>query len=312
MQEGGLPYFTLPSLDLFHIGDFPVAIQPFGVLVALGVILGATLIYRRADKVGLSPDHARGIVVAVVVWGFIGAHVIDVLAYQPGELARDPLVLIKFWAGLSSFGGFIGGGLGGLVYLWRHKLPGRIYADTVAWGLLPGFTIGRLGCSIVHDHIGRATDFPLAMNYTAQVVAEHRYPIEPGLHHNLGLYEFLYLVGVCLFIGLVFRTPRRPGLMFATIVVCYAPVRFLMDYLRIESSDPRYAGLTFAQWVSVAIFVAGGVFLFRLLRGPAAPAILTPEPGESADGPGGAAGASSKGGKGGKQSGGGKKKRKKR
>ena len=31
----------------------------------------------------------------------------------------------------------------------------------------------------------------------------------------------------------------------------YAPVRFLLDFLRFNpEADPRYLGLTFAQWVS--------------------------------------------------------------
>ena len=44
----------------------------------------------------------------------------------------------------------------------------------------------------------------------------------------------------------------------------YAPVRFFLDFLRPEDSDPRHAGLTFAQWASilafgVAIYVLGKI-----------------------------------------------------
>lgn len=256
MQEG-LPYFTIPKLWIF---------QPFGILVAIGVLLGAKLIYRRVERLGLNMDHARGLVAWSVVFGFVGAHVIDVLAYQMDDLKRDPLLLFKVWAGISSYGGFIGGTVGYLLYTMRHKLPIAVWGDTLMIGLVPGFTFGRLGCTIVHDHIGRLTDFPLAMHYTEEVIRTHGYPIEPGLHHNLGLYEFVFclaLTGI-LFL-LVERKPRPPGTVIAVMALLYAPVRYLMDYLRIEATDPRYFGLTFAQWTSGLTLAIGVIMLVRII-----------------------------------------------
>jgi prolipoprotein diacylglyceryltransferase len=67
----------------------------------------------------------------------------------------------------------------------------------------------------------------------------------------------LALVGV---LFLVDRKPRRPGTIVGVIATLYAPVRFLMDYLRLEVTDPRYLGLTFAQWTS-ALTLAIGLFM---------------------------------------------------
>lgn len=252
----GLPYFTLPELGPF---------KPFGILVAIGVLLGAKFIYRRVERLGLNMEHARGLVIWSTVIGFIGAHVIDVLAYQMDDLKRDPLLLIKLWAGISSYGGFIGGTVGFFIYALRYRLPIAVWADTFVAGLLVGFTLGRLGCTIVHDHIGRATDFPLAMNYTEDVIRAHGYPIEPGLHHNLGLYEFVFCLAL---VGVLFLLERRrwpPGTIVGAITLLYAPVRYLMDYLRLEVTDPRYLGLTFAQWTSVLTAALGVVMLARAI-----------------------------------------------
>lgn len=256
-MQAGLPYFTIPKLWIF---------QPFGILVAIGVIIGAKLIYRRVERLGLCMDHARGLVAWSVVFGFVGAHVIDVLAYQMDDLKRDPLLLIKVWAGISSFGGFIGGTVGYLLYTMRRGMPVAVWGDTLMVGLVPGFTFGRLGCTIVHDHIGRLTDFPLAMHYSEEVIRTHGYPIEPGLHHNLGLYEFVFCLALCgvLFL-LVERKPRPPGTVIAVMAILYAPVRYLMDYLRIEATDPRYFGLTFAQWTSGLTLVIGLIILVRII-----------------------------------------------
>lgn len=256
-MQDGLPYFTIPKLWIF---------QPFGILVAIGVLTGIKLIYRRVERLGLDMEHARGLVTWSVIFGFVGAHVIDVLAYQMDDLRRDPLLLFKVWAGISSYGGFIGGTVGFLLYAMRRRMPIAVWGDTLMIGLVPGFTFGRLGCTIVHDHIGRLTDFPLAMHYSEQVIREHGYPIQPGLHHNLGLYEFVFclvLTGILFLV--VERKPRPPGTVIAVMAILYAPVRYLMDYLRIEVTDPRYFGLTFAQWTSVLTLVIGVIVLVRLI-----------------------------------------------
>ena len=50
-----LPYFHLGSLDV------GIPIQSFGVIVAVGVLLGAGILRRYAEWHGISDDHIRGI-----------------------------------------------------------------------------------------------------------------------------------------------------------------------------------------------------------------------------------------------------------
>ncbi|WP_437593604.1 hypothetical protein [Sorangium sp. So ce1000] len=53
------------------------------------------------------------------------------------------------------------------------------------------------------------------------------------------------------------------------MAVLYAPVRFLLDFLRIV--DVRYAGLTPGQYGAIALFIAGLVLLIRSTRVQPAP-----------------------------------------
>jgi phosphatidylglycerol:prolipoprotein diacylglycerol transferase len=173
-----------------------------------------------------------------------------VLLYQPGELSqRGPWVLLEFWNGMSSFGGFFGALLGLAVYYRRLGKPWVVPAEILLQGLVVGWVFGRLGCTLVHDHIGRLTDFFLAT----------RFPNGP--RHDLGLYELLYTVAVLLpAIGLLNRRPRAPGTTIAVISLLYAPARFLADFLRntdLPSADPRYAGLTPAQYGCIALLGIG-------------------------------------------------------
>jgi phosphatidylglycerol:prolipoprotein diacylglycerol transferase len=286
------------GLPFVHLGSFkvgPVPIQAFGVIVAAGVLIGAHLLRRYAEWHKVGDDKIRGLTAWITVTGFIGAHVFDVIAYQWAELERDPLLLFKIWAGISSYGGFIGGAAGFAFYVWWKRLPPRLMADIGVVGLLPAFSIGRIGCTVVSDHIGRAVDptawyAALAMEYPrfgdavlqnggiAQLAQANPGTGPVILAWNLGLIELLYLIPVnALILYIAFRRKRPPAGLIAVLTgVLYAPVRFFLDYLRPETSDPRYLGLTFAQWSSIAFFAAAAYAASRMLKNGAAAETLAP------------------------------------
>jgi phosphatidylglycerol:prolipoprotein diacylglycerol transferase len=295
----GVPYFHLGSFDKLGI-----PIQAFGVIVAIGVLIGAALLRRYAEWHGVSDDHIRGLTGWITVTGFIGAHVFDVVAYQWDDLMKDPVLLIKLWKGISSYGGFLGGALGFAMYIWWKRLPVRLFADIAIVGLLPAFSIGRIGCTVVSDHLGARLGNPdawyafLAMEYPRDEALKdgvsglaQLYQQNPDAQiagtieaWNLGFVELIYLVPVNLLVlWLAFRPDKRMGAGFLAVLagIFYAPVRFFMDYLRPEASDPRYLGFTFAQWCS---FLAFGVSVYaasRILKSGKAAETVTRTSGEA-------------------------------
>ena len=60
------------------------------------------------------------------------------LFYFPERIKENPLVLLNFWSGLSSFGGFLGAFIAFLYYTRRENIPRLVYADSVALGLSVG------------------------------------------------------------------------------------------------------------------------------------------------------------------------------
>jgi prolipoprotein diacylglyceryltransferase len=53
----------------------------------------------------------------------------------------------------------------------------------------------------------------------------------------------------------------------ALVGLLYALVRFMLDFLRFNPhGDPRYVGLTFAQWVSMLAIAAAVVLLLRIVK----------------------------------------------
>jgi len=249
-----IPYFAaqpLLELDLPLLGK--VAIHWFGILVAMGVILGDRIVVREGEKRGLDARDIRYLNVRMVIGGFIMAHLVSVIFYFPERIKENPLVLINIWSGLSSFGGFTGAALTYLYLTKKEKIPRLPYADVVALGLAVGWIFGRMGCTTAHDHPGRHTTFFLAV----------RYP--EGARHDLGFYELLFTLVMT---GILFRYARRPrpaGRIIGLFATMYAPVRFGLDFLRatdVARPDERYAGLTPAQWACMAA-LGVGIWLLR-------------------------------------------------
>ena len=266
-----IPFFEQPSV---RIG--PLEVHAFGLIVATSMLFGLELGRRRFRKLALDQNVGERLAWSAIIGGFLGAHLFASLLYFPEEVADNPLVLLKFWEDLSSFGGMLGGLLAIWLYLRRHqgalsRSARWLYADVVAYVFPFALAVGRIACSVAHDHPGTITTFPLAISLDTEagrgyILAVYEaagrvgeLPAPSALaqlgFHDLGWYEFLYLaLVVCPLTWLVGRSPRRPGTFLALFIVLYMPVRFALDLLRV--GDARYASLTPAQWSALLLLAA--------------------------------------------------------
>jgi len=197
----------------------------------------------------------------VAVSSLFFAHVLDAVFYYPRDVLEDPLLLVRLWEGLSSFGGFVGAFVGAIAWRIHHKAVLLPYADVVASSFPVSWSFGRLGCTLAHDHPGIHSDFFLAV----------RYP--DGGRHDLGFYELLVTVPLALAFLLLRRRPRPWGFYGGVMCVYYAPIRFLFDFLReapippsphVLPGDARYFALTPAQWACIPLGVLGVLLLTRM------------------------------------------------
>lgn len=273
-----IPYLNLPELPLSFLAYLPVigeridpahppSIKPFGTLVALGVYIGSIIATRHAKERGLDLRKMGEYIFWVVGLGFVGGHMLDAVFYHPARVARDPLYLFMLWDGLSSFGGFVGAVIGAAA--WRYYRRERIlgYSECINSAFPLAWVFGRAGCSVVHDHPGQLSDAWFAV----------RYPLGDGVigRYDLGLYECLLTIPLAVtFLILWRRKPFRPlGFYTGVMCVAYAPVRFALDFLRVEEGkeslpgDPRYGGLTPAQWACFGLLGAGFYYLSIARKG---------------------------------------------
>jgi phosphatidylglycerol:prolipoprotein diacylglycerol transferase len=253
-----IPWFELPSLPLG-----PFTIQSFGVLSALGILAATALAQLAAARLGRDPKVILDFSVAGVLSGVLGGHLVHLFFYHPEELA-DPWRLLRFWEGLSSMGGLLGGVVAAVIWFRARRIRFGDYADAFALGVAPGWGVARLGCFSVHDHPGVRTDFLLAV----------RFP--DGPRHDLGLYEAILLFAAGALLWALHRRGALAGRLLPLLAVVYGVGRFLLDFLRardVPYADARLFGLTFAQYAAVALVLWGAVGLARRAGriAPAAP-----------------------------------------
>jgi phosphatidylglycerol:prolipoprotein diacylglycerol transferase len=241
------------GLPLLEVGG--LALRPTGLLASAGLLLGLTVALRAARRDGLDPGTVARLVALAGGFGLVGGHLVHLLAYHPEELT-DGWALLRLGDGLSSIGGLAGGVAGALLAL-RGRRPGlTAYGDALALGLAPGWALARVGCALVHDHPGRLTSVPWAVD------------LPGGPRHDLGAYEAAWLGLLTLLLVALRRRPAWRSRLLPTLAVGYGAVRFLLDFWRatdLPGSDPRHLGLTAAQW-GCLLLVGWGLAALRAPR----------------------------------------------
>jgi len=282
-----IPFVETPSLPLG-----PLTLHVFGFAVAVAVLVGFAIARRRFMRFELTPEIGERMATWLLVGGFLGAHLFAVLFYFPGAVADDPWLLLRVWEPISSFGAMIGGLAGAGLYLRcrashldRHQR--WAYLDVAAFVFPFSLALGRVGCALVHDHPGGTTGFPLAVSLRSEAartfimnvyVSAGQADLLPARStwaalgfHDLGLYEMVYLAVVVLPVLVwIDRKRRASGFFLCAFIALYMPVRFGLDFLRLN--DARYAGLTPAQWVALCALILLPFLWMRVSkRRPAAP-----------------------------------------
>jgi len=264
MLEALLPFISVPSKTL---GTLPflgtIKLQVFGPLVITGVLLGIRRCLAFAKGRNIDEFVARDVMFYALISGFIISHWVSVIFYFWDDVVANPILLLQVWNGLSSVGGFFGGMVGVLWFLTREKQPFLTFIDMLTFGMLVGFTFGRLGCTLVHDHPGLVVD----SSHALYGLAVHGWKGSQVARWDLGLFEFVFLVPLALYFHLIYDWKNaHPGKLVGTVCLFYGPYRLFLDTMRIQ--DTRYLGLTTAQYFTLAI-IALGIY-FRFLRKPKA------------------------------------------
>ncbi len=272
----------VPAIEVYSWRAGPVSFHAFGLLVTLGVFFGYMAARKRAPMFGVAREDLSSFLRWMLITAFVLAHMLDEIFYHPEGL-RKPYTLLFIWDGLSSYGGFIGTCVGGVLWAFLEIAPDFPFvkrratrkpllaiSDLVASVFPLGWTFGRAGCAVVHDHIGARSSSAFAVQFGFGPATD--YGIF-ALHHgedprfDLGLIEMFFMFVIAIGFAFMWRKKRAPGSYLVALCLVYPPVRFALDFLRVgddEGGDVRYMHLTPAQYACVVFFAVGVVLVSQL------------------------------------------------
>ncbi|MFA5796429.1 MAG: prolipoprotein diacylglyceryl transferase [Candidatus Woesearchaeota archaeon] len=240
-----IPYKIFPP---FELG--PLHINMYGIMFALGILVASLLAIREAKKRGIKKEVIEDLVLYLLIGIIVGARLFDVFFYWPADMPLTFWDIFAVWnGGMAFFGGFIGALIAGFIYTRKHKLNFWKFADIFTLPLIVGHILGRLGDYFTGGHPGKVTNLPWAIY------------LDGALRHPVVVYEIIGLIIIGIIIYNLRKLHKFDGFLFLVYVQLYSVQRIILDFFRIESTDPRYLGLTPTQYVGIVLFIIAGYFI---------------------------------------------------
>jgi len=234
--------------EILKIG--PLTIYSYGLMAAIGFLLGGYLLERELARVGRKKELAGTIIIAAIIGGIVGSK-IYFLIENPSLVKEDFFGTVFSGAGLVWYGGLLGGLLAVTWSIRKKGLPFLLVGDLMAPILLMGQGMGRIGCFLAGDGCyGPPSDVPWAMSFPNGVV-----PTMERVHPT-PLYDATLLISLFLLLWFIRKKDFRPGTLFGLFGMFMGMERFFTELFR---THPReiFGLLTQAQFFSILLFIGG-------------------------------------------------------
>lgn len=261
---------------LFHLRSawFDFGIPTYGVMAALGLIVGLTICVRLAKAQGIDPDLAWNLGIYAILSGILGAKILFVIqdwehySSHPGEIFS----LATLQAGGIWYGGLIGALAVSIWYVRHQRMPVLKTCDAFAPGVALGHAFGRLGCFAAGCCFGKHTDLPWGVVFTNPIAHDVvGTPLGIPLHPTQ-IYEFLVELGNFFLLMWLFRRRKFEGQVIGAYLFLYGFARYFLEFLRDDPGRGTVLGgaMSTSQFVSILMVIAGGILWMRRAPAPAA------------------------------------------
>ncbi|MFV0309013.1 MAG: prolipoprotein diacylglyceryl transferase [Desertimonas sp.] len=274
---------SLPSPPSGTLDIGPLALNAYGLMIALGVIAAIWLTGRRFEAKGIGTrDDVNAIALWSVLAGVVGARLYHV-ATDWQRFENDLGDIPKIWeGGLGIPGGMTLGVLVGVWLIRRRGISAGPALDAAAPGLALAQAIGRVGNWFNQELFGRPTGLPWGLE-----IDDDHLPVgyaSGTTFHPTFLYEALWNIGLCgLLLWIDRRFAPRRGRLFAMYVAGYGVGRFWIEGLRIDEAK-EFGPFRLNQWMALLLIVAGLAYVVLARSGPApTPEAADPPPADDAE-----------------------------
>jgi phosphatidylglycerol:prolipoprotein diacylglycerol transferase len=227
------------------IGGFTIAY--YGMVIALGMLLGGSLVLRKAKKAGKDEDAYLDVVIFTVIFAVLGARIYYVI-FAWDYYKNDLLSILNFrQGGLAIYGGIIGGIITAYIVTKIKKIPFLEFADFGILGVPVGQILGRWGNFFNREAFGQYTDGLFAMLIPTDAVRSssdittemwNHIVVMDGVEyisvHPTFLYESIWNIGVLLLLLFLLKRKKYNGETFFSYLLWYGVGRFWIESLRTD------------------------------------------------------------------------------
>lgn len=247
----------------FNLG--PLSVRWYGIIIAVGILLGYFVAQRALVKAGLHKDTLVDIIFYSALFGFIAARIYFVIFQWP-YYVENPSEIIKIWhGGIAIHGGLIGGFIAGVIVCKVKNLNPFQIGDIVAPSIILAQGIGRWGNFMNHEaHGGPVSRAFLEKLHLPNFIIENMY-INGQYYYPTFLYESIWdVAGFIILVNI--RKHLKLGETFFLYLTWYSIGRFFIEGLRTDSLMLT-SNIRVAQLVSILlILISISLIVYRRIK----------------------------------------------
>lgn len=236
----------------------------YGLLCVIGLLLGGGVAALRCPRFGLSREDCIYFFVFGCIGAMVGAKLLYLATVFPDLCKELPLLfqqpevfLQKYlYGGMVFYGGLAGAIIVAILYARWQGMRLVPYFPVLIPALPLIHAVGRLGCFSVGCCYGRPSSWGIA--FTHSPVAPNGVPLLP-----VQLWECGAELAIFFFMLWFTARPRQPAKILMAYLLCYAPVRFVLEFFRYDAYRGVIGPFSLSQWLSLGVIAVCGVLLVR-------------------------------------------------
>ena len=237
-------------IDGFSI--FGLEIKFYGILIALGMVLGVFVACKLAKYKHLKSDDIILLALYVLPLAVIGARLYYVIFSEHSYTFWE---IFEIWnGGMAIYGGVIGGAIGVVLYCVIHKKNFIDIADIAVVALILGQGIGRIGCYFAGCCYGIEVADPSFMWFPLSTQINGVWHLSTFFYESLCDFIIFFV-----FLWLFRKKVKTRGVMLSLYLISYGAVRCIIETFR---GDSLYIGsMKVSQLLSLILMVVGIILL---------------------------------------------------